>query len=724
MALTLMLPLASVNAATIYVSTTGTDVGGCGATTASACASIQFAYDSEAVSDDEIRVLPGIYNECIEAWGFPLYPASPPSLSDKPVRIVADAFVASGDNTATTIDGSGICDGIGNTALPTVTIGGTDAEFRGFTVTGGGRSGVFSHGGVAITDNLITGNVSTAGGGIYAFAGSCYYAGDPVAVIADNEVKLNTVVAPTSGAIGSGDGGGIYVSAESNEQNLTPPVGELACLFRGDPDITVSGNIVEQNTVANTNVDPADGVTPLSSFGAGIYVLTNSASTGISRVTISGNSVSNNNVLVGTQGFGGGIWASTFGFGTETIEILDNTVDSNSATADGGGMSAWLTQAASGNHSVLVDGNTVTNNRSDRNGGGMDLLGFARDITAGQSHIYTASNNDVTGNFAGAFGDGGGIAVEYETQRTTDDPALSHPNPADSIAFSVTGNNVQNNTAGLGGGGLIVLATANGDPDTELPGSCEDALPASIDIDISSNLVLNNQADGNSGIIPPIDTIGAGILVLPTAVHTSRVTVNVENNTVAGNNLDFGFVGGIETQSSTPDDICIAGNLGNVELNLDSNIVADNSGVGIGGPPPGANQLTVTATNNSVTGHPDQDYEAACQNPPCFFATDPPPGNITADPLLHPDTYFPNVCSPVFDAGAGFFISPDVNADDAVDGLDILAVAVSNGSSTGEPRFNVNTDLNRNGMTDGDDLVNMASQFGDICPQTSRTRNQ
>ncbi len=715
MAFTLVLTLGSANAATIYVSTTGTDVGGCGTAPASACASIQFAYDSEAISNDEIRVLPGTYNECIEAWGFPLYPASPPSLSDKPVQIVADAFETSGNNTATTIDGSGICDGIGNTALPTVTIGGTGAEFRGFTVTGGGRSGVFSQGGVAITDNLITGNASITGGGIYAFAGSCYYAGDPVAVIADNEVTLNTVVAPTTGAIGSGDGGGIYVSAESNEQNLTPPIGELPCLFRGDPDITISGNTVTQNTVANTNVDPIDGVTPLSSFGAGIYVLTNSATTGISQVTISGNSVSNNNVLTGTQGFGGGIWASTFGFGTETIEILDNTVDSNSATADGGGISAWLTQESFGVHSLLVDGNTVTNNQSDGNGGGLDLLSFARDVGVGQSHIYTASNNDVTGNFAGAFGDGGGIAVEYETQRTTDDPALSHPNPADSIAFSVTGNNIQNNTAGLGGGGMIVSATANGDPDSEAP-SCGIPLPASIDIEISSNLVLNNQADGNSGVVPPIDVIGAGILTLPTAVHVSRVTVDVDNNTVAGNNLDFGFVGGIEVQASTPDDACIGGNLGNVEFNLDSNVVADNSGVGVGGPPPGANQLAVTVTNNSVTGHPDQNYEAACTNPPCLFAADPPPGSITADPLLDPVTYFPNVCSPVFDAGAGFFLSPDVNADDAIDGLDILAIAVSNGSSTGQPRFNVNTDLNRNGMTDGDDLANMASQFGDICP--------
>ena len=77
-----------------------------------------------------------------------------------------------------------------------VKLGGTGARIEGFTVTGGGRSGVFAHGEVTITNNVIQGNTSGLGGGIYLLTASCYYETSVDAVISNNTVENNRAIAP------------------------------------------------------------------------------------------------------------------------------------------------------------------------------------------------------------------------------------------------------------------------------------------------------------------------------------------------------------------------------------------------------------------------------------------------------------------------------------------------------------------------------------------------
>ena len=68
---------------------------------------------------------------------------SPGVFEEKWVRIRANHP----DNTLTTINGDGLC--------TTVTIGGLGGSLEGFTITGGGDSGVRANGTVTVARNII-----------------------------------------------------------------------------------------------------------------------------------------------------------------------------------------------------------------------------------------------------------------------------------------------------------------------------------------------------------------------------------------------------------------------------------------------------------------------------------------------------------------------------------------------------------------------------------------
>ena len=58
-------------------------------------------------------------------------------------------------------------------------------------------------------------------------------------------------------------------------------------------------------------------------------------------------------------------------------------------------------------------------------------------------------------------------------------------------------------------------------------------------------------------------------------------------------------------------------------------------------------------------------------------------------------------------------ITGDVNMNGRVDGMDIIAVAWSFGSSSTQPRWNALADLDRDGRIDGIDLITVARHFGE-----------
>ena len=77
--------------------------------------------------------------------------------------------------------------------------------------------------------------------------------------------------------------------------------------------------------------------------GGGLGVFTSSTPLGRAEVVITNNVIVNNGVEPGAQGFGGGAWVYTYGYGTELITVRDNTIEGNRANLDGGGLSAWIT---------------------------------------------------------------------------------------------------------------------------------------------------------------------------------------------------------------------------------------------------------------------------------------------------------------------------------------------------------------------------------------------
>lgn len=668
--------------ATIYVATAtdsppGADTAGCGATTAP-CATIQFAYDVRAVANDEIRVKPGTYSECVLAF--------PPNTSDppKPVRIVAEAWLApTPSNTTTILTGAGLCDGVGaNPVGSTVFIAGNGAQLTGFTIRGAGRSGVTAYGGVAITNNVITSNGSDAGGGIYFYAATCYY-GNTTASITNNQITSNSA---------TDQGGGVAVVASAFNQNLgaTPP-----CSLAGNATVTIANNTVRANS--------SDGFD-----GGGLRIQTLTEQGRSALVQVSQNLIEQNTMTgiggPGAYGYGGGVFATTFGYGTETIEILDNTVQDNVSSGDGGGISAWIDTLGRAQHTVRVDGNTVQDNIADGNGGGIDVLLSTVDLITGQSAGLGVTNNAVQGNTAlgtVGVGGGGGILATFRSVRS----ALPD------LKLNVAGNTITGNgfdddgTLSGAGGGATLFALADSEGSVSPP--VADA-PAAAHIGFSNNLVAANATTSPLGL----DSIGGGVLTLLEAFGQATASAGVELSTISDNSAEFS-AGGIEVESNT-------GNVASVEgvarFTIDSSIVEGSAGAGLGGPAPGFSGYVLPGgTGNVEIASVRTDYFGNTTNIDASInAVLTQSGTLTTDPMLAPVTYATTLCGRL---GRSLPASlSDANADDVVDGIEILRISVAFGSSAVAGRFNAFADLDGNGMVDGDDLAIAAMNITDTCP--------
>jgi hypothetical protein len=715
---------------------------------------IQEAYDA-ATAGKTILVKAGNYNECVFASGF-IAPGDPLNV-DKGVKLIADewqknqvgASAANFDTVtgATVIDGTGICDGVfPQPSQPTVFLGGTGASIQGFKVTGGGDAGIAAAGSVAITNNLITGNVAQLGGGVYFYSATCTY-GDVDATI-DND-KITGNFADDFNENGSGSGGGIWVWARGSE-----PDAPNSCTG-GTADVAISNNLVTQNQASNTiqNALTQD----LVAVGGGIYAQTDTpqpaavpAAQSAAHVAITQNLVQDNEIANGSAGYGAGIWANTFGYGIETMEVRDNTVTGNLSPGTGGGISAWVTPQVLSQHELIVDGNTVSTNTA-LVGGGMDLLAFVQDLGTAQSFSLVVSHNTIVDNTSSL--DGGGVFVEYTSRRSaTAADAVGNSSPAAEMTFLVKGNTIKDNIAGLGGGGAIVYVTADADPEgaTVCLPTLQDGTAATAQF--VDNLIVGNTAQ-NFDPAQSGDIIGAGMLLLPAAFGEAKATVSISTSTIADNQISSGgFVGGIEIAGFTDLD-CDTTDEGQVFVTIDRSIITGNDLNGIGGPNPDPNQ-TVTVTKSSSFGNGNVDYENT------LFPGGTPPNNFatTVDPLLDVVTFVPDSCSPMFNVGecgapaapgqtcfsvaglasapappacpagsscvfvgAGPFENPDINEDNQLDGVDLLHLAVAFGAQSHEAptapdaRYDASADFDRNGVVDGNDLSILSPDFGRVC---------
>ncbi len=681
-------------AATIfYVATDGTDSATCPSSTP--CLTIQHAIDN-AGAGDTVIVRAGTYKECIVLV---------PGGGSGGVRVESEEFFTSGTNGATILDGAGVCDGVSPDPAGPVAKVFDGSALIGFVVKNGGDSGVWGLGAVAIVSNVISGSATSQnGGGVRLITGD-----NLIDATAKAQILSNVILSNTSGR----DGAGIYVEATAD---TVPSVVEII------------GNTVAGNTAGDGTVGAS---------GAGIAVFTDTASAAdSSRVVITGNTidgnVAKNAAADATLAHGGGIFVATGsagGFGTETVTLgtaaSGNIVRKNVSEGFGGGLSIKLQPAPSGTHTVDVAANPITANTGKRGGGGAHLFVHAIDHPVGTSPgvVLRVTSNVVVGNHAqGDLSDrravgGGGIYAELQSDRTS----------APAIVFEIAGNTIQGNDATTHGGGASLVASADDDPARDGATAPADAV-----ISFHNNLVAKNAAhDRSAGGVS-----GGGVYAKAVAEGaTALARLSQDFLTVVDNLTELGS-GGFEWEDLHPPNSL--GLSGATSFELSNSIVSGNDGYGVGGTIVPGPLTTVTFAYNDVFGNGSGNYGPTLTDPTGT------PGNISVDPSLDA-LFLPRLCGPTIDAGdpaidlgdppieplpnggrvnmghlgntaSATRTFPDVNGDGTIDGLDVLGVAVSFGSLSGDPRFLAAADRDLDGDVDGDDLAYVSAFYAHSCP--------
>jgi uncharacterized repeat protein (TIGR01451 family) len=671
-----------------YVATTGEDSATCGPS-ASPCKTVQAAIDKTSTGDTVI-VGTGTYNECVVVV---------PGDGLGGVLVIADQFLSSATTGSTILDGTDVCDAESDSPGPVVKVFDKSA-LLGLSVQNGGDSGVWGLGAVTISNNVISDNTTpTTGGGIRLSTGP--YLSDPEA---SARIVANTIQDNTSGS----DGAGIYVEASADGISSR---------------VVILDNAVTTNTAGGTN----------AAHGGGIAVYTDTAGAGdVSSVVITTNTLDGNVANGAAAGaavaYGGGIFVATggsSGLGTETVTIgasgFGNVVRNNVTAGFGGGISAKARPAPGASHTIHVDANTVSANTGGLGGGGIHLFAFAFDRAAGAPEVVVSSSgNSINGNHArGSLSDplaagGGGIYAELYSQRTV----------ASNVSFEISGNTIESNDTSTHGGGASLLASADDDPQSNGTVATTGAV-----VSFHNNLVATNAARDVTADVPS----GGGVFGLAIARGASaEAGVATSFLTVANNETELG-TGGVEWR-----DVLLQNSLGSrgtASFALTNSIVSDNDGYGVGYAVPLDPATAVTFSYNDAFGNISGNYQALLGNPTGSN------GNISVDPELDA-LFLPRICGPMVDRGDpaipateepmpnGGLVNlghlgntssatrtfPDVNSDGTVDGLDVMGIAVSFNTATGNPRFFTAADRDLNGLIDGQDLAYVSAFYAQSCP--------
>ena len=439
----------------------------------------------------------------------------------------------------------------------------------------GNGGGIFSAEGnvLDVSDSTIQGNKGNNGGGIHTGEARDNSKTPSKATITDTKILENE-------AIGSGEGGGVYVGTRADATLKGCTVADNKSVSTGGgiaaklSTVTLDGTTVENNQAVNGGGLFHQGLAVPGSLTLqnGSIIRNNTASSMGGGLFLWGNVglKSENSEISGNKAlYGAGIAASqyTANFASPKLELVDTKVNNNGdvSTVMGGGIYAAsgvtvtskntkflgnTANTAGGillylNSSADLDNSEVSGNKATGNGGGVCVYDATCSLTASNGTVFR-ENSGYRGG--GIFSSGGTIIVEdstFEKNTATDDggaiaatqnSSLTVRNSkvlenkaadtaggilAEKSALEVTDSIIDGNRASLGGGLYI--------SDIDAPGETKEDKPEHT---ITRTEITNNTADGQ-GIGGGI-YLGAQKLTITDSKLTGNNTISKNGQTQGG----------------------------------------------------------------------------------------------------------------------------------------------------------------------------------------------
>ena len=440
----------------------------------------------------------------------------------------------------------------------------------------GNGGGIFSAEGneLNISASTIQGNKADNGGGIHMGEARDTSKTPSKATITDTKVLENE-------AIGSGEGGGVYVGGPRADATLK------GCTVANNKSVSTGGGIaaklstvtLDDTTVENNQAVNGGGLFHLGIAAPGSLTLQNGSVIRNNTASSMGGGLflwgnvglkSENSEISGNKAlYGAGIAASqyTANFASPKLELVDTKVNNNgdANTVMGGGIYAasgvtvtskntkFLDNTANSGGGILLylnssadlDNSEVSGNKATGNGGGVYVYDATCSLSASNGTVFR-ENSGYRGG--GIFSSGGTVTVEdstFEKNTATDDggaiaatqnSSLTVRNSkvlenkaadtaggilAEKSTLEVTDSIIDGNRASVGGGLYIA--------DIDAPGETKEDKPEHT---ITRTEITNNTADGmgiGGGIY-----LGAQKLTITDSKLTGNNTISKNGQTQGG----------------------------------------------------------------------------------------------------------------------------------------------------------------------------------------------
>lgn len=439
----------------------------------------------------------------------------------------------------------------------------------------GNGGGIFSAEGnvLDVSGSTIKGNKGNNGGGIHTGEARDASKTPSKATITDTKVLENE-------AIGSGEGGGVYVGTRADATLKGCTVANNKSVSTGGGIAAKLGTVtLDDTTVENNQAVNGGGLFHLGiavpgslTLQNGSVIRNNSASSMGGGLFLWGNVglKSDNSEISGNKAlYGAGIAASqyTAAFASPKLELVDTKVNNNgdASTVMGGGIYAAsgvtvtskntkflgnTANTAGGillylNSSADLDNSEVSGNKATGNGGGVCVYDATCSLTTSNGTVFrensgyrgggifssggTVTVEDSTFEKNTATDDGGAIAATQKSTLTVRSSKVLENKAADTAGgilaekstLEVTDSIIDGNRASLGGGLYI--------SDIDAPGETKEDKPEHT---ITRTEITNNTADGQ-GIGGGI-YLGAQKLTITDSKLTGNNTISKNGQTQGG----------------------------------------------------------------------------------------------------------------------------------------------------------------------------------------------